>query len=164
MRRTILRVGACLGEFLRPKCGETGVAQLCPEPYSHVARLRYCTHEHGVEYVKAARAMGLSHAQIIWRHILPNSLTPVITFLPFRMSAAIMALASLDFLGLGVTAPSPSLGQLLLQGKQNLDAWWIAVSGFGVLVVTLLLLTFIGEALRGALDSDHGSQWQLERS
>ena len=106
-----------------------------------------------LEYVKAARAMGLSHGQIIWRHILPNSLTPVITFLPFRMSAAIMALASLDFLGLGVEAPAPSLGQLLLQGKENLDAWWIAVSAFGVLVLTLLLLTFMGEALRNALDT-----------
>jgi microcin C transport system permease protein len=103
-----------------------------------------------LEYVKAARAMGLSGAQIIWRHILPNSLTPVITFLPFRMTAAIMALASLDFLGLGVTAPAPSLGQLLLQGKQNLDAWWISLSAFGVLVLTLLLLTFMGEALREA--------------
>ena len=110
-----------------------------------------------LEYVKAGRALGLSHAQIIWRHILPNSLTPVITFLPFRMSAAIMALASLDFLGLGVTAPAPSLGHLLQQGKENLDAWWIAVSGFGVLVVTLLLLSFMGEALRNALDTrlDH---------
>ena len=106
-----------------------------------------------LEYVKAARAMGLSHTQIIWRHILPNSLTPVITFLPFRMSAAIMALASLDFLGLGVEAPAPSLGQLLLQGKENLDAWWIAVSAFGVLMLTLLLLTFMGEALRNALDT-----------
>lgn len=106
-----------------------------------------------LEYVKAARAMGLSHAQIIWRHILPNSLTPVITYLPFRMSAAIMALASLDFLGLGVTAPAPSLGQMLLQGKENLDAWWISLSAFSALVITLLLLTFIGEALRGALDS-----------
>jgi len=106
-----------------------------------------------LEYVKAAQAMGLSHAQIIWRHILPNSLTPVITYLPFRMSAAIMALASLDFLGLGVTAPAPSLGQMLLQGKENLDAWWISVSAFGALVLTLLLLTFMGEALRTALDS-----------
>jgi microcin C transport system permease protein len=106
-----------------------------------------------LEYVKAARAMGLSHGQIIWRHILPNSLTPVITFLPFRMSAAIMALASLDFLGLGVQAPAPSLGQLLLQGKENLDAWWIAVSGFGALMLTLLLLTFMGEALRNAMDT-----------
>jgi microcin C transport system permease protein len=106
-----------------------------------------------LEYVKAAKAMGLSHVQIIWRHILPNSLTPVITFLPFRMSAAIMALASLDFLGLGVQAPAPSLGQLLLQGKENLDAWWIAVSAFTVLVSTLLLLTFMGEALRNAIDA-----------
>lgn len=106
-----------------------------------------------LEYVKAARAMGLSHVQIIWRHILPNSLTPVITFLPFRMSAAIMALASLDFLGLGVQAPAPSLGQLLLQGKENLDAWWIAVAAFAVLVSTLLLLTFMGEALRNAIDT-----------
>ncbi|QAU33992.1 ABC transporter permease [Janthinobacterium sp. 17J80-10] len=106
-----------------------------------------------LEYVKAARAMGLSSWQIIWRHILPNSLTPVITFLPFRMSAGIMALTSLDFLGLGVTAPAPSLGHLLSQGKANLDAWWIALSTFSVLVATLLLLTFMGEALRDALDA-----------
>lgn len=106
-----------------------------------------------LEYVKAARAMGLSSWQIIWRHVLPNSLTPVITFLPFRMSAGIMALASLDFLGLGVTAPAPSLGHLLAQGKANLDAWWIALSTFTVLVATLMLLTFMGEALRDALDS-----------
>jgi len=113
-----------------------------------------------LDYVKAARALGLSSWQIIWRHVLPNSLTPVITFLPFRMSAGILALASLDFLGLGVTAPAPSLGHLLLQGKENLDAWWIAVSGFGVLVVTLLLLTFIGEALRGALDTEDAGEWR----
>jgi microcin C transport system permease protein len=106
-----------------------------------------------LEYVKAAKSLGLSNLQIIWRHILPNSLTPVITFLPFRMSAAIMALASLDFLGMGVTAPAPSLGQLLLQGKENLDAWWIGFSAFGILVLTLLLLTFMGEALRDAMDT-----------
>jgi len=111
-----------------------------------------------LEYVKAARALGLSHWQIIWRHILPNSLTPVITFLPFRMSAAIMALASLDFLGLGVGGQSPSLGRLLLQGKENLDAWWISVSSFGVLVLTILLLTFMGEALRNAMDTRSAEQ------
>jgi len=105
-----------------------------------------------LEYVKAARAMGLSNGQIIWRHLLPNSMTPVITFLPFRMSAAILFLASLDFLGLGV--PNlPSLGDLLRQGKDNLDAWWIAVPTFLVLVMTLLLLTFIGDALRDAFDT-----------
>ena len=106
-----------------------------------------------LEFVKAARALGLSNAQIIWRHVLPNSLTPVITFLPFRMSAAILALTSLDFLGLGVPASVPSLGELLQQGKANLDAWWIIVPTFVVLTVTMLLLTFIGDALRDAFDT-----------
>ena len=106
-----------------------------------------------LEYVRAARALGLTNVQIIWRHILPNSLTPVITFLPFRMSAAILSLTSLDFLGLGVPPGTPSLGELLSQGKGNLDAWWISLSTFVVLVATLLLLTFMGEALRDAFDS-----------
>lgn len=105
-----------------------------------------------LDYVRAARALGLSNWQIIWRHILPNSLTPVVTFLPFRMSAAILALTSLDFLGLGVPPDTPSLGEMLSQGKNNLDAWWISLSTFAVLVVTLLLLTFMGDALRDALD------------
>ncbi len=105
-----------------------------------------------LDYVRAARAMGLTNGQIIWRHILPNSLTPVVTFLPFRMSASILALTSLDFLGLGVPPGTPSLGELLSQGKNNIDAWWISLSTFGVLVVTLLLLTFMGDALRDALD------------
>lgn len=105
-----------------------------------------------LEYVQAARALGLSNGQIIWRHVLPNSLTPVVTFLPFRMSAAILALTSLDFLGLGVPPDTASLGELLAQGKNNLDAWWIAVSTFVVLTVMLLLLTNIGDALRNALD------------
>ena len=105
-----------------------------------------------LEFVQAARALGLPRRTIILRHILPNSLTPVLAFLPFRMSAAIVALASLDFLGLGVSDSSPSLGELLAQGKNNLDAWWIALPTFSVLVGTLLLLIFIGEALRDALD------------
>jgi microcin C transport system permease protein len=105
-----------------------------------------------LEFVKAARAMGLSNTQIMWRHILPNSLTPVITFLPFRMSAAILFLTALDFLGLGV--PNlPSLGDLLREGKENLDAWWIAIPTFVLLSATLLLLTFIGDALRDAFDT-----------
>ena len=105
-----------------------------------------------LDYVKAARALGVKSGHIIWRHILPNSLTPVVTFLPFRMSAAILALTSLDFLGLGVPPGTPSLGELLSQGKNNIDAWWISLSTFAVLVVTLLLLTFMGDALRDALD------------
>ena len=106
-----------------------------------------------LEFVKAARALGLSNWQIIWRHLLPNSMTPVITFLPFRMSAAILALTSLDFLGLGVPDPTPSLGDMLRQGKENLDAWWITVPTFAALVLTMLLLTLIGDALRDAFDT-----------
>lgn len=106
-----------------------------------------------LEFVKAARALGLTDGQIIWRHVLPNSLTPVITFLPFRMSGAIVALTSLDFLGLGVPPSVPSLGDLLRQGKANLDAWWIIVPTFVLLVLTMLLLTFIGDALRDAFDT-----------
>jgi microcin C transport system permease protein len=105
-----------------------------------------------MDYVRAARALGASHWQIITRHVLPNSLTPVITFLPFRMSGAILVLTSLDFLGLGVPPGTPSLGELLQIGKVNIDAWWISLSTFVVLVVTLLLLTFMGDALRDALD------------
>ena len=105
-----------------------------------------------LDYVRAARALGVDNWHIITRHILPNSLTPVVTFLPFRMSGAILALTSLDFLGLGVPPGTPSLGELLSQGKNNIDAWWISLSTFGVLVITLLLLTFMGDALRDALD------------
>jgi len=105
-----------------------------------------------MDYVRAARALGVGNLQIMWRHILPNSMTPVVTFLPFRMSAASLALTSLDFLGLGVPPGTPSLGELLSQGKANIDAWWISLSTFAVLVVTLMLLTFMGDALRDALD------------
>jgi microcin C transport system permease protein len=107
----------------------------------------------GLEFVKAARALGLSNGQIIWRHVLPNSLTPVITFLPFRMGTAILALTSLDFLGLGVPSTVPSLGELLRLGKENLYAWWIIVPTFFTLVGMMLLLTFIGDALRDAFDT-----------
>ncbi|MDQ0015417.1 microcin C transport system permease protein [Variovorax boronicumulans] len=105
-----------------------------------------------MDYVRAARALGVSNLQIMWRHILPNSMVPVVTFLPFRMSAAILALTSLDFLGLGVPPGTPSLGELLNQGKSSIDAWWISLSTFGLLVITLMLLTFMGDALRDALD------------
>ena len=105
-----------------------------------------------MDYVRAARALGVSNWKIIIRHVLPNSMTPVVTFLPFRMSGAILALTSLDFLGLGVPPGTPSLGELLSQGKNNIDAWWISLSTFAVLVVTLLLLTLMGDALRDALD------------
>lgn len=105
-----------------------------------------------MEYVKAAKALGVGNLTIMSRHLLPNSMTPVITFLPFRMSGAILALTSLDFLGLGVPPSTPSLGELLAQGKANIDAWWLSLSTFLVLVGTLVLLIFIGEALREAFD------------
>jgi microcin C transport system permease protein len=111
-----------------------------------------------MDYVKAARALGMGNGRIMWRHILPNSMTPVVTFLPFRMSAAILALTSLDFLGLGVPPGTPSLGELLSQGKQNIDAWWISIATFAVLVLTLLLLTLMGDALRDALDPRKSDQ------
>ncbi|MDQ7014913.1 MAG: ABC transporter permease [Gammaproteobacteria bacterium] len=109
-----------------------------------------------MDYVRAAHALGVGNRQIMWRHLLPNSMTPVITFLPFRISGSILALTSLDFLGLGVPPSTPSLGELLSQGKENIDAWWLSMSTFGVLVGTLVLLIFIGDALREAMDIRRG--------
>lgn len=106
-----------------------------------------------MDYVRAAKAMGLSDFAIMRHHLLPNSLTPVITFLPFRISGSILALTSLDFLGLGVPPTTPSLGELLSQGKENIEAWWLSLGAFVVLVGTLMLLIFIGEALREAMDT-----------
>ena len=105
-----------------------------------------------LDYVRAARALGQRNRVIIFRHILPNAVTPVITLIPFEMAGAIGALTSLDFLGLGVPPGTPSLGELLKQGKNNLDAWWISLVTIGVLVVMLLLLILMGDALRDALD------------
>ena len=109
-----------------------------------------------MDYVKAARALGASNRAIMFRHLLPNSLTPVVTFLPFRISGAILALTSLDFLGLGLPPSSPSLGDLLAQGHDNIAAWWLSLTTFFVLVATLSLLIFIGEALREAMDPRKG--------
>ncbi|NOX25212.1 MAG: ABC transporter permease [Deltaproteobacteria bacterium] len=105
-----------------------------------------------MDYIKAAKALGVNNITIMFRHLLPNGMTPVITFLPFRMSGAILALTSLDFLGLGVPPPTPSLGELLAQGKNNIEAWWLSLGSFVVLVGTLILLIFIGEALREVFD------------
>jgi microcin C transport system permease protein len=109
-----------------------------------------------MDYVKAARALGVSNRAIMLRHLVPNSMTPVITFLPFRISGSILALTSLDFLGLGVPPSTPSLGELLAQGKDNIEAWWLSITTFSVLVGTLMLLIFIGEALREAMDTRRG--------
>jgi microcin C transport system permease protein len=107
-----------------------------------------------LEYVKAARALGLSTGQIIWRHVLPNSMTPVITFLPFRMSGAILALTSLDFLGLGVPASVPSRwASCSSRARTTSTPGGSSCRPSCVLVVTMLLLTFIGDALRDAFDT-----------
>jgi len=104
------------------------------------------------DYVISAVALGASRLRVISKHILPNTLAPVITFFPFRVSAAIAGLASLDFLGLGVPSPTPSLGELLSQGKSNLQSWWIILSAFLVMVVMITMLNFIGEAVQKAFD------------
>ena len=105
-----------------------------------------------LDYVRAARALGVGNGRIMLRHILPNALVPIITLLPFKMVAVIMSLTALDFLGLGLPPEAPSLGELLSQAKANLDAWWIGLGTVAVLMGTLLLLTLVGDALRHALD------------
>ena len=104
------------------------------------------------DYVLGARALGAPRWRVMFAHILPNSLAPVITFFPFRVSSAIAGLAALDFLGLGVPSPTPSLGELLAQGKSNLHSWWIILSTFAVMVLLILLLNFIGEGVQKAFD------------
>jgi microcin C transport system permease protein len=104
------------------------------------------------EYVKSAKAMGVSNFRIMRKHILPNALTPVITFFPFEVTAGILALVSLDFLNLGVPSPAPSMGELLAQGKTNLQAIWILLPTFVTLTATLTMLTFVGEGIRNAFD------------
>lgn len=105
-----------------------------------------------VDYVRAARALGVGNLAIMRRHILPNTLTPVITFFPFRVSGAIIGLTSLDFLNLGVPSPTPSLGELLRQSQGNIAAWWMSLTTFFVLVLMIVLINFIGEALLEAFD------------
>ena len=104
------------------------------------------------DYVAAARALGLSHWQILVRHLIPNSLAPLVTFFPFRVAAAIFALSSLDFLGLGLSSQGASLGALIAQGKDNLDAWWIGLPAVALLTTIMVLLVMIGEGLKEALN------------
>ncbi|MEO0673220.1 MAG: ABC transporter permease subunit, partial [Pseudomonadota bacterium] len=104
------------------------------------------------EYITAARALGVSNTTIMYKHLLPNAMVATLTFLPFLLSGAITSLTALDFLGLGMPAGSPSLGELLQQGKANLQAPWLALSAFFTVAILLSLLIFIGEAVRDALD------------
>ena len=104
------------------------------------------------DYVRAARALGVSNVMIMFRHILPNAMVATLTFLPFILNGSITTLTALDFLGFGLPPGSPSLGELLNQGKTNLQAPWLGITAFLVLAVTLSLLIFVGEAVRDAFD------------
>jgi microcin C transport system permease protein len=104
------------------------------------------------EYVRAARALGLSNATIMFKHLLPNAMVATLTFMPFIINGSITTLTSLDFLGFGLPPGSPSLGELLAQGKSNLQAPWLGLTGFFVIALMLSLLIFIGEAVRDAFD------------
>ena len=104
------------------------------------------------EYVRAARALGLSNRQIMFKHLLPNAMVATVTFLPFILDGAIAALTALDYLGFGLPPGSPSLGELLQQGKQNLQAPWLGLTAFFTIALMLSLLVFVGEAVRDALD------------
>jgi microcin C transport system permease protein len=104
------------------------------------------------DYVRAARALGVRNSVIMFRHVLPNAMVATLTFLPFILNGSITTLTSLDFLGFGLPVGSPSLGEILAQGKANLQAPWLGITGFLVLAVMLSLLIFIGEAVRDAFD------------
>ena len=104
------------------------------------------------EYILAVRSLGASHTRIIFRHIIPNTLSVIVTYAPFAVSGGIVALTSLDYLGFGFPAPTPSWGELLSQGWQNMEAWWIAASVTAALVITLMCVTFTGEGIREAFD------------
>ncbi|MDO8352046.1 MAG: ABC transporter permease, partial [Aestuariivirga sp.] len=105
-----------------------------------------------LEYVRAARALGLSNTKIMFKHLLPNALISTVTFMPFILSGSVTTLTALDFLGFGLPPGSPSLGELLAQGKANLQAPWLGFTGFFVVSIMLTLLVFIGEGVRDALD------------
>ena len=117
----------------------------------HVVRAEFLR-ARNFEYVNAARALGLSNGAIIVKHVLPNATVATLTFLPFVLNSSITTLTALDFLGFGLPPGSPSLGELLLQGKSNLAAPWLGLTGFLVIAIMLSLLVFIGEAVRDAFD------------
>ena len=104
------------------------------------------------EYIQAARALGVSNKTIMFRHLLPNAMVATMTFLPFIVSSSVMTLTALDFLGFGLPPGSPSLGEMLSQGKTNIQAPWLGLAGFFTVAIMLSLLIYIGEAVRDAFD------------
>ncbi len=117
----------------------------------HVVRAEFLR-ARNFEYVNAARALGLSNLRIMVKHVLPNAMVATLTFLPFILNGSVTTLTALDFLGFGLPPGSPSLGELLLQGKSNLQAPWLGLTGFLVIAIMLSLLVFTGEAVRDAFD------------
>jgi microcin C transport system permease protein len=117
----------------------------------HVVRAEFLR-TRNFDYVRAAKALGLSDFTIMHKHVLPNAMVATLTFLPFVLNGSITTLTSLDFLGFGLPPGTASLGELLLQGKSNLNAPWLGLTGFLVIALMLSLLIFIGEAVRDAFD------------
>jgi microcin C transport system permease protein len=111
-----------------------------------------------LDYVRAARAMGVRDRTIMFRHILPNAMVATLSYMPFIFSSSVTTLTSLDFIGFGLPAGAPSLGELLAQGKNNLHAPWIGLTAFVTLGSLLCLLVFIGEAVRDAFDPNGGKR------
>jgi microcin C transport system permease protein len=108
--------------------------------------------EKAKEYVLAARTLGAGNLRIVFRHVLPNTIAIIVTYAPFALSGGIVALTSLDYLGFGLPPPTPSWGELLQQGWTNMDAWWIVTAVIMAMTITLVCVTFIGEAIREAFD------------
>jgi microcin C transport system permease protein len=117
----------------------------------HVVRAEFLR-ARNFEYILAARALGVSNTKIMFKHMLPNAMVASLTFMPFILNHSITTLTSLDFLGLGLPPGSPSLGELLWQGKQHVEAWWLGLTAFFVIATMLSLLIFVGEAVRDAFD------------
>jgi microcin C transport system permease protein len=115
------------------------------------------------DYVRAARALGAPDALIMFRHVLPNAMVATLTFMPFILSGSVVSLTSLDFLGFGLPVGSPSLGELLAQGKSNLNAPWLGLTAFFSLAIMLSLLVFIGEAVRDAFDPRKTFRIEIDR-
>lgn len=104
------------------------------------------------EYILAVKSLGASNTRIIFKHIIPNTISVIVTYAPFAISGGIVSLTSLDYLGFGLPAPTPSWGELLSQGWQNMEAWWIVTSVVAAMVITLMTVTFVGEGIREAFD------------
>ncbi|TGK11818.1 ABC transporter permease subunit [Leptospira fletcheri] len=111
-------------------------------------------------YVDAARALGASSWKIMWNHILPNAITPLLTFLPFTLIGAVGILSALDFLGYGIPAPNPSWGEMIGQGRENLRAWWLITFPSSALAMTILLTSFVGEGLRDSFDAKERTTYE----